>query len=77
MHPKHNKKPIVNVLMVGAIIAILVYSFYPGIGRLSVTFNGEPVAEPMLRFAAIPTFVLIMIFSGALMVLLFLDACQA
>ncbi len=72
MHPKHNRKPIVNMLIVGAIIAVLAYSFYPGIGRLSVTLNGEPVAEPMLRFAAIPTFVLIIIFSGALMVLLFL-----
>ena len=34
--------------------------------------NGEPVTEPLARFAAGPTFLLIMIITGALMVLLFL-----
>lgn len=60
MQPKHNKKLIIKVLVVGAIIAILSYLFHPGVGQLSVMLNGEPVAEPLVRFAAIPTFLLIM-----------------
>ena len=34
--------------------------------------NGEPIAEPLVRFAAGSTFLLIMIIAGVLMVLLFL-----
>ncbi|MDO9049801.1 MAG: hypothetical protein Q7U66_18980 [Methylobacter sp.] len=72
MQKKHNKKLIVKVLTVGAVIAILSYLFHPGVGQLSVMLNGEPVAEPLVRFAAGPTFLLIMIITGVLMVLLFL-----
>ncbi|MGZ5013272.1 MAG: hypothetical protein ACXV7E_04545 [Methylobacter sp.] len=72
MQQKHNKKLIVKVLIVGAVIAILSYFFHPGVGQLSVMINGEPVAEPLVRFAAGPTFLLIMMITGVLMVLLFL-----
>jgi len=72
MQQKRNKKLIVKVLIVGAVIAILSYLFHPGVGQLSVMLNGEPVAEPLVRFAAVPTFLLIMIVTGVLMVLLFL-----
>ena len=72
MQQKRNKKLIVEVLIVGAIIAVLSYLFHPGVGQLSVMLNGEPVAEPLVRFAAVPTFLLIMIITGVLMVLLFL-----
>lgn len=71
MQPKHNKKLIIKVLVVGAIIAILSYLFHPGVGQLSVMLNGEPVAEPLVRFAAIPTFLLIMMITGVLVALLF------
>ncbi|MGZ5011729.1 MAG: hypothetical protein ACXV74_12275 [Methylobacter sp.] len=72
MQQKQNKKLIVKVLIVGAVIAILSYFFHPGVGQLSVMINGEPVAEPLVRFAAGPTFLLIMMITGVLMVLLFL-----
>jgi len=72
MQQKHNKKLIVKVLTVGAVIAILSYLFHPGVGQLSVMLNGEPVAEPLVRFTAVPTFLLIMIVTGILTVLLFL-----
>ncbi|MGZ5006768.1 MAG: hypothetical protein ACXWE9_00505 [Methylobacter sp.] len=72
MQQEHNKKLIVKVLLVGAIIAILSYLFHPGVGQLNVMLNGEPVADPLVRFAAVPTFLLIMITTGVLMVLLFL-----
>lgn len=72
MQSKRNKKLIVKVLIIGAIIAVLSYLFHPGVGQLSLMLNGEPVAEPLVRFAAVPTFLLIMIITGVLMVLLFL-----
>ncbi|MFZ2403835.1 MAG: hypothetical protein WAW41_01785 [Methylobacter sp.] len=74
MQTKRDKKLIVKVLIAGAVIAILSYLFHPGVGQLSVMLNGEPVAEPLVRFAAVPTSLLIMILTGILMVLLFLGA---
>lgn len=64
MRQKRNKKLIAKVLIAGAITAILSYLFYPGTGQFGVMLNGEP--------AAVPTFLLIMIITGVLMVLLFL-----
>jgi hypothetical protein len=63
---------ITKVLLVGVIIAILSYLFHPGVGQLSIMINGEPVAEPLVHFAAIPTFLLVMIITGVLTILLFL-----
>lgn len=72
MRKKHNEKLIVGVLIVVAVIAILSYFFLPDVEQLSLMINGEPVTEPLARFIAGPTFLLIMIIIGALMVLLFL-----
>jgi hypothetical protein len=72
MRQKHNKKLIVAALLIGAVIAILSYFFHPGDGQFNLMINGEAVTEPLARFAAGPTFLLIMIVTGALMVLLFL-----
>ena len=71
---KSNKKLITKVLIIGGIIAILSYLFHPGVGQFSVMINGEPVAESLVRFAAIPTFLVFMLITGLLMVLLFLGA---
>lgn len=72
MQQKHNNGLIVKVLIVGAIIAILSYLFHPGVGQLSIMINGEPVAESLVHFAAIPTFLVIMMITGVLTILLFL-----
>ncbi len=69
---KYQRKLIAKVLSVGAIIAVLSYLFHPGVGQLSVMLNGGPVAEPLVRFAAVPTFLLVMIVTCVLMTLLFL-----
>jgi hypothetical protein len=74
MQQKQNKKLITKVLIVGAVIAVLSYLFHPGVGQLSVMFNGEPVAEPLVRFAAVPTFLLVIVVTALLMMLLFLGA---
>jgi hypothetical protein len=56
---------------VGLVVAILSYLFHPGVGQFSIMMNGEPVADPLVRFAAIPTFFLIMLITGVLIGLLF------
>ncbi len=68
MLQKRNKKLIIKTLIAGTIIVILSYLLYPDIGQLSFILNGEPMAH----FVAIPSFLLIMTFTGVLMVLLFL-----
>lgn len=72
MQYKHNNRLTAKVLIAGAAIAILSYLLYPGAGQLGVMLNGDAVAEPLVRFAAVPTFLLVMIITGILMVLLFL-----
>ena len=72
MKHQGNNKLIIKVLIVGLVIAILSYLFHPEIGQFSVMMNGEPVANPLVRFAAIPTFLVIMLITGILIALLFL-----
>jgi len=72
MEPQRNNKLMTKVLIVGLVIAILSYLFHPDVGHFSIMMNGQPVADPLVRFAAIPTFLVIMLITGVLMVLLFL-----
>ncbi len=72
MELQGNNKLIIKVFLVGLIIAILSYLFHPEIGQFSIMMNGEPVANPLIRFAAVPTFLAIMLITGVLIVLLFL-----
>ena len=74
MEHQRNNKLITKVLIVGLVIAILSYLFHPDVGQFTIMMNGEPVADPLVRFAAIPTFLVIMLFTGVLMVLLFFGA---
>lgn len=72
MKTKHNPRLITKVLFVGVFLAILSYLFHPEVGQLSVTLNGQPIADPLIRFAAIPTFMVIIGIAVFLSVLLFL-----
>jgi hypothetical protein len=72
-HPRNNKL-MMKVLIVGLVIAILSYLFHPDVGQFSIMINGEPVADPLVRFAAIPAFLVIMLITGVLMLLLFVGA---
>jgi hypothetical protein len=72
MKPKRNSTLITKVLIIGAVIAVLSYLFHPDVGQLMVSFNGQPVADPLVRFAAVPSFLLMMFLTGLLMLLLFL-----
>ena len=75
MEHQRNSHLMTKVLIVGLVIAILSYLFHPDVGQFSIMMNGEPVADPLVRFAAIPTFIVIMLITGVLMMLLFLVVC--
>lgn len=61
------------MFIVGTVIAILGYLFHPDVGQLSIMVNGEPVAEPFVRFAAIPTFLVMMGLAILLTLMQFMD----
>jgi hypothetical protein len=71
MEHQRNNKLMIKVLLLGLAIAILSYLFHPDVGQFSIMINGEPVADPLVRFAAIPAFLVIMLITGLLMLLLF------
>ena len=72
MEYKRNSKLITKILIVGAVIAVLSYFFHPEVGQLSVTVDGNPISDSFVRFAAIPTFLLILGLAAFLTILLFL-----
>jgi hypothetical protein len=70
---KHNTSLIIiKVLLIGIIIAVLSYLFHPEVGQLSVMVDGQPIADPIVRFAAVPTFLMIIGCTVILTILLFL-----
>jgi len=71
MSQQRNNKLLLKVLVLGGFIASLVYFFHPGTEQFSLIINGEPVADPLTRFAVIPTFLTVMLFTSFLMVLAF------
>ena len=71
MENQRKNKLMTKVFIIGLVVAILSYLFHPDVGQFSITMNGEPVADPLVRFAAIPSFLVIMLITVVLMVLLF------
>lgn len=73
--PQHrNKYPVIRILLLGSFIACLTYLFHPAAGSFSLVINGQPVAEPLARFAVIPTLLAVLFFTGILMLLAFFGA---
>jgi hypothetical protein len=72
METKRNTKLITKVFVIGVFIAVLSYLFHPDIGQLSIMVNGEPIADPLIRIAAIPTFLIILGLAIFLTMLLFM-----
>jgi len=63
---------ILKILVLGGFIASLVYFFHPGVGQFSLIINGEPVADPLIRFAAFPTLLITLLFTSILLVFAFI-----
>ena len=72
MEHQGKTKLMTKVFIVGLIIAIFSYLFHPDVGQFSLMINGAPVASPLINLAAIPSFLVIMLITGVLIVLLFL-----
>ncbi len=54
---------VIKVLLVGIIIAALVYLFHPDTGQFSLIINGEPVSDPFIQLAALPSLFVVLFFS--------------
>lgn len=61
-----NTHLMLKTVIIGGVVAVLVYLFHPGVGQFSLLINGEPVAEPWFRLAAVPAVLLTMLFIGIL-----------
>ena len=72
MPEPRNKHLILKIFVIGGLIATLVYFFHPGVGQFSLSINGDPVAAPLLDFAALPVLLTVMFFTGILILLAFL-----
>ncbi len=53
----------IKVLLVGLIIAALVYLFHPDTGQFSLIVNGEPVTNSFIKLAALPSLLMVLFFT--------------
>ena len=63
---------IFKIIVMGGLIATLIYFFHPGVGQFNLVINGEPVADPLIRLAALPTLIIALLFTVVLIILAFL-----
>lgn len=61
-----------TLLIIGVIIAVLSYLFHPDVGVFKLIVNGQPVDNPIIQFAAIPSALIVMLIIGIISVLLFM-----
>jgi len=54
---------IIKVLLVGLIIAALIYLLHPDTGQFSLIINGEPVTNPFIKLAALPSLLVVLFFT--------------
>jgi len=64
---------IAKIVFIGVLIAILIYLFHPGVGHISLIINGEPMAEPLVPFAALTTVLLVLGITAVLGLLMFFE----
>ena len=50
----------------------MVYLFHPGSGQFSLIINGEPVSNPFIQLAAIPSLIAVLVFALIIALLVFL-----
>lgn len=74
MPQPHKRHLLTKILLLGGLFAGLMYLFHPEVGRVSVLINGQPVAEPLFRLAAIPLLLAVVAVVGVLAVIALLGA---
>jgi|GEM_PF-212700 len=62
---------IIKILLIGSLIAGLIYLFHPAVGQFNLIINGQPIAEPLARLAVIPTLLIVIFFTVLLMIIVF------
>jgi len=72
MPQRSNFNLILKILFIGGLISAVVYYFHPGVGTFSLVINGQPVADPLIRLAAFPTFLFTVFFAAILMFVAFI-----
>lgn len=72
MAQRQSHNLILKIIIMGGFITALVYFFHPGVGQFSLVINGNPVADPLIRFAALPTMLITMALTGLIVLLAFL-----
>ncbi len=60
-----------KIVLIGVLIALLIYLFHCGVGQKSLIINAEPVAEPFVPFAALTTVLLVLGITAVLGLLMF------
>jgi hypothetical protein len=63
---KSKSRLLLKAILLGLLIAVLVYIFHPATGHFNLTINGQPVSNPLARFAAVPTFLVVLLVTGTL-----------
>ncbi|PPD37139.1 MAG: hypothetical protein CTY18_02205 [Methylomonas sp.] len=71
MRPKQHSL-IYSVLFIALALAVLSYGFHPDTGLMQLKINGQPVDNPLIRLAALPSALIVMLLIGGLSVLLFM-----
>ena len=69
MSTSPNSHLFIKTVFLGGLLAALVYLFHPGVGQFTLLINGQPVAEPLFRLAAIPASLIVMAFIVVLAIL--------
>jgi len=61
-----NRHLLLKTLLLGSLLAGMVYFFHPEVGQFNLLINGQPVADPLYRLAAIPVLLSVAVLIGVL-----------
>ncbi|WP_446811571.1 hypothetical protein ACH50O_08400 [Methylomonas sp. 2BW1-5-20] len=61
-----NRHLLLKTLLLGSLLAGMVYFFHPDVGQFNLLINGQPVADPLYRLAAIPVLLSVAVLIGVL-----------
>ncbi len=70
---KNDNLIVVKVMAIGLIIAALSYLFHPEIGQFNFSIRGLPLTEAASKFAALPTFFVILALAAVMTLLISLQ----
>ncbi|OAI12500.1 hypothetical protein A1507_03215 [Methylomonas koyamae] len=69
MPQPHKRHLLTKIILLGGLFAGLVYFFHPEVGGVSLLIDGQPVAEPLFRLAAIPLLLAVVAVVGVLVLI--------